>query len=157
MSWLLWTPPALFAIVIAVRLGGIEWGDVQGRLLLAILAAGVLVGFAEEMMFRGIFLRGMRTDGRAEGWAVLWTAIAFGALHLPNVFLGTGLAGLAQFPLAAITGVTLYLFRRGFGSILPRWWRMASGTFPRSWISTMETASPMTSRCTARWRSRRSR
>ena len=119
MSWLLWTPPALFAIVIAVRLGGIEWGDVQGRLLLAILAAGVLVGFAEEMMFRGIFLRGMRTRGRAEGWAVLWTAIAFGALHLPKVFLGTGLAGLAQFPLAALTGVTLYLFRRGFGSILP--------------------------------------
>jgi len=118
MSWGLWTPPALFAVVIGVRFGGIQWGDVPVRLLLAILAAGVLVGFAEEMMFRGIFLRGMRTRGRAEGWAMLWTTIAFGALHLPNVFLGTGLVGLAQFPLAALTGVTLYLFRRGFGSIL---------------------------------------
>jgi len=119
MSWLLWTPPALFVVVIGVRLGGIQWGDVPVRLLLAILAAGVLVGFAEEMMFRGIFLRGMRTRGRAEGWAVLWTSIAFGALHLPNVFLGTGLVGIAQVPLAAIAGVTLYLFRRGFGSLVP--------------------------------------
>lgn len=119
MSWLLWAPPTLFVIVIVVRLAGIQWGDVPGKLLFAILVAGVLVGFAEEMLFRGIYLRGMRANGRAEGWAVLWTAVAFGALHLPNVFLGTGLAGLAQFPLAAITGVTLYLFRRGFGFILP--------------------------------------
>jgi len=92
---------------------------VPGRLLLAIIAAGVLVGFAEEMMFRGIFLRGMRTGGRPEGWAMLWTTLAFGALHLPNVLLGTGLAGLAQVPLAALVGVTLYLFRRGFGAIVP--------------------------------------
>jgi len=119
MSWLLWTPPLLFALVIGVRLVGIEWSVVPGRLLLAIVAAGVLVGFAEEMMFRGIFLRGMRTGGRAEGRAMLWTTLAFGALHLPNVFLGTGLAGLAQVPLAALTGVTLYLFRRGFGVIVP--------------------------------------
>ena len=111
MSWLLWTPPLLFALVIGVRLVGVEWSLVPARLLLAIVAAGVLVGFAEEMMFRGIFLRGMRTGERTEGWAMLWTALAFGALHLPNVFLGTGVAGLAQVPLAALTGVTLYLFR----------------------------------------------
>jgi membrane protease YdiL (CAAX protease family) len=119
MSGLLWTPPLLFALVIVVRLVGIEWSPVPGRLLLAIIAAGVLVGFAEEMMFRGIFLRGMRTGGRPEGWAMLWTTLAFGALHLPNVLLGTGLAGLAQVPLAALVGVTLYLFRRGFGAIVP--------------------------------------
>jgi membrane protease YdiL (CAAX protease family) len=119
MSWLLWTPPLLFVLVIGVRLVGIEWGAVSGRLLYAIVVAGVLVGFAEEMLFRGIFLRGMRTGGRTEGWAMLWTTIGFGALHLPNVFLGTGLVGLAQVPLAALTGVTLYLFRRGFGAVLP--------------------------------------
>jgi len=119
MSWLLWTPPLLFALVIGVRLVGIEWSLVPARLLLAIVAAGGLVGFAEEMMFRGIFLRGMRSGGRTEGWATLWTALAFGALHLPNVFLGTGVAGLAQVPLAALTGVTLYLYRRGFAAILP--------------------------------------
>jgi membrane protease YdiL (CAAX protease family) len=61
----------------------------------------------------------MRTGGRAERWAMLWTALAFGTLHLPNVFLGTGVAGLAQVPLAALTGVALYLFRRGFAAILP--------------------------------------
>ena len=119
MQWLLWTPPLLFVLVIVVRLVGIEWSLVPGRLLLAIIGAGVLVGFAEEMMFRGIFLRGMRTGDRPEGRVMLWTALAFGALHLPNVLLGTGLAGLAQVPLAALIGVTLYLFRRGFGAIVP--------------------------------------
>jgi len=43
MSGLLWTPPLLFALVIVVRLVGIEWSLVPARLLLAIVTAGVLV------------------------------------------------------------------------------------------------------------------
>ncbi len=136
--------------MIGVRLVGIEWALVPGRLLLAIVAAGVLVGFAEEMMFRGIFLRGMRTGGRSESRAMLWTTLAFGALHLPNVFLGTGVAGLAQVPLAALTGVTLYLFRRGFAAIVPA--MVAHGLWDISAFLDLNhgRATRTTSRCTAR-------
>lgn len=43
--------------MIAFRLVGIQWSAVPPDLLLAILAAGVGVGFAEELLFRGLFLR----------------------------------------------------------------------------------------------------
>ncbi|HEX3224001.1 MAG TPA: CPBP family intramembrane glutamic endopeptidase [Nocardioides sp.] len=105
-----------------VRAGG---GPVRRRRLrrhllgaaLAIVAAGVLVGFAEEMVFRGIFLRAMRAGARPEGQAALWTAVAFGLFHLPNVFLGTGLLGLvwsgSSSPPATATSSTSSAARAG--------------------------------------------
>lgn len=118
MSRLLWALPMLLVTIIVIRFAGLEWSRMPGDLILACVVAAGLVGFSEEMLMRGFFLRGMRGNGRNEGSAVLWTVVAFGLLHLPNVFLGTGLAGLLQLPLAALTGVPLYLFRRGFTLIV---------------------------------------
>jgi membrane protease YdiL (CAAX protease family) len=109
----------LFTGIILIRLLFIRWQDVPTELLLVVLGVGVGVGFAEEMALRGIFLRGMRTQGRSEGRAVLWTCIAFGLLHIPNIFLGTGVLGISQLLLAALTGFILYLFRRRFAWIVP--------------------------------------
>lgn len=109
----------LFAGIILIRLLFIRWSEVPVDLLLVVLGVGVGVGFAEEMALRGIFLRGMRTNGCSEGRAVLWTCIAFGLLHIPNIFLGTGVFGIAQLFLAALTGFILYLFRRRFAWIVP--------------------------------------
>ena len=54
------------------------------------------MGLAEELVFRGIVLRCLRTGNRPESTVALWTALAFGLFHLPNVFMGTGAAGLSQ-------------------------------------------------------------
>jgi uncharacterized protein len=109
----------LWFVAIAVRVVGTEWSKIPPSLLVMILLAGVGVGFAEELMFRGIFLRAMREGGRAEAWAAIWTAVVFGAFHFPNILLGTGIAGLSQLVLAALSGILLYLFRRQFGVIWP--------------------------------------
>ena len=109
---------AFFVLAIVVRLLGVDWGSTGIALLLEVLATGVLVGFAEEILFRGIFLRSMRTGGRTEAYAALWTAIAFGLFHLPNVFVGIGGLQLTQVAIAAISGVILYLFRRSRGTIV---------------------------------------
>lgn len=109
----------LFVVTIVLRLVFIKWGEVPTDLLLVVIAVGIGVGFAEEMALRGVFLRGMRTNGRSEGRAVLWTTIAFGLLHIPNIFLGVGLLGMIQLVLAALTGFVLYLFRRRFAWIVP--------------------------------------
>ena len=109
----------LFVGTIVLRLVFINWGEVPTELLLVVIAVGIGVGFAEEMALRGVFLRGMRTNGRNEGRAVLWTTIAFGLLHIPNIFLGTGLFGIVQLLLAGLTGFVLYLFRRRFAWIVP--------------------------------------
>lgn len=110
---------AVWCLTIVVRLAGVRWGDVPLDLLAAIVASGVLVGFAEETLFRGFFLRAMRSGGRAEGRAALWVAVCFGLFHLPNVVMGTGALGLIQVVLAAASGGVLYVFRRHFGVIWP--------------------------------------
>lgn len=109
----------LWWLAIAVRLAGTEWSEVPRDLLLAIVVTGVLVGFAEEALLRGFVLRGLREGGRNEAAAALWTAVLFGLLHLPNVFLGTGVVGTIQILIAALSGVVLYVFRRHFGVIWP--------------------------------------
>ncbi|MCP9785776.1 CPBP family intramembrane glutamic endopeptidase [Cyanobium sp. N5-Cardenillas] len=105
--------------MVAFRLVGIQWGAVPTDLLLAILAAGVGVGFAEELLFRGLFLRCLRQGGRSEASAAIWTGLCFGLFHLPNVFMGMGWFGLIQVVLAALSGILLYVFRRDTGLLWP--------------------------------------
>ena len=132
-----------FIASILIRFVGIDWGSVETGLLLVVIASGVLVGFAEEMLFRGVFLRSMRTNGRTEAVAALWTAIAFGLFHLPNLLVGSGANQLVQVVLAALSGATLYAFRRFRGVILPAMiahgvWDMSaflSGSNGRDWLS----------------------
>jgi hypothetical protein len=108
---------AFFVLCILVRVAGIQWGSVDRSVLLVVIASGVLVGFAEELLFRGVFLRSLRTNGRTEAVAALWTAIAFGLFHLPNLLV-SGPTQIAQILLAAASGATLYVFRRQRGLIL---------------------------------------
>jgi len=110
---------AVWCVAIVVRLVGVRWGEVPAGLLAAVVASGVLVGFAEELLFRGVLLRGLRAGGRSEARAAIWTALCFGLFHLPNVFMGMGLPGLLQVFLAAASGSVLYAFRRHFGVIGP--------------------------------------
>lgn len=104
---------------IALRLAGVDWQAVPLDLLLAVVVSGVLVGFAEETLFRGFVLRALREGGRAESSAALWTAVCFGLFHLPNVLMGTGAVGVIQVFLAALSGSVLYVFRRHTGRLWP--------------------------------------
>lgn len=109
---------AFFIGSILVRLAGMDWDSIEPASLLVVIASGVLVGFAEEMLFRGVFLRSLRTSGRTEAKAALLTAVAFGLFHLPNAFVGGGAISAIQVLLAGGTGATLYAFRRHRGFIL---------------------------------------
>lgn len=121
------TAMAFWWASIALRAIGIEWARVPTDLLLAIVASGVLVGFAEELLFRGLYLRGMRAGRRGEAAAAIGTAAAFGLFHLPNVFMGTGAIGLLQVVLAGASGLVLYAFRRHHGTLWPA--MLAHGTW----------------------------
>ena len=119
MSAILWIPVVLFGLGIIGHLIGVHWAAVPTDLLLAIVAAGVLVGFAEETLFRGIILRSLRTDNRAEAWVVLISSLWFGFFHLTNVLNGSPLGGvIVQCLMASMVGATLYLFRRFSGLLV---------------------------------------
>lgn len=118
MSRILYVAIGFFVFAIAVRFAATEWSQLGAAYLGAVLLAGVLVGFTEEMLFRGIVLRSLRDGVRSEGAAVLWTSVGFGLFHLPNLLVGVGPTQVVQIALAALTGVILYAFRRSNGLIV---------------------------------------
>ncbi|MBD5786061.1 CPBP family intramembrane metalloprotease [Cellulosimicrobium terreum] len=117
LHWGYWLLPALMVLVALLHLLGVDWGAFAPEHLLAVLAASVLVGFAEETLFRGIVLRSLRQGDRSEGTAALWTTLWFGAFHLTNLLLGEPGAVL-QVVFAALSGFAFYLLRRGTGVLV---------------------------------------
>ena len=75
----------------------------------ALLLATLLIGTAEELMFRGVVLQALR-DRRREGVAAILTALLFGAFHL----VAGPLAGISS----AIGGYLYYASRRVSGGLL---------------------------------------
>lgn len=112
-------PIAIFVVGIVAHLAIADWAKAPTDVLLAIFAAGLLVGFAEETLFRGIVLRSLRTNLRPEAWVMLISALWFGFFHLPNVLVGSPLGGvLLQCVQASVAGIVLYLFRRVRGLLV---------------------------------------
>jgi len=119
MGWALRAAPVLFALALVLRFAGVDWPDVPADLLLPVALSGILVGFCEETLFRGIVLRCLRTSARPEALVVLWVSLAFGLFHLGNLLFGQSVGAVAyQVVSAAIAGVTLYLFRRWTGVLV---------------------------------------
>lgn len=119
MYGFLWVPLVIFVVGIVVHFAIADWANTPADLLLAIVAAGVLVGFTEETLFRGIILRSLRTNLRPEAWVMLISSVWFGFFHLTNLVVGSPVSGvLLQCILASSAGVVLYLFRRVRGLLL---------------------------------------
>lgn len=79
----------------------------------------LLVGFTEEVTFRGVLLVGLRTRFR-EVWVWLITTTAFAAAHLVNIVLGRAVAEtVEQVFFAFLAGTVFYVFRRVTGSLIP--------------------------------------
>jgi membrane protease YdiL (CAAX protease family) len=107
--WLLYL--ALFS---ASALNG---GLPPASVTLFILVNTLLVGWSEEVMFRGVWLRGLfRSYGI---WvAILGSSVLFGAMHVLNVFLTGDLRGAVLQAVAAfLSGVFLAAVRLRTGSL----------------------------------------
>lgn len=119
VSGFLRVPILLFGVGIIVHFAVADWGKASAGLLLAILAAGILVGFAEETLFRGIILRALRTNVRPEAWVILISSLWFGFFHMTNIANGSPVGGvISQCLIASAVGVVLYLFRRVRGLLV---------------------------------------
>ena len=131
-TWLGWWPPiwhdhkpvqrwvrVVPFILIGASILGCDYGNLldqtTGLVLLLVLTAA-MVGFTEELMFRGIGVNVFRRAGFTEGKVALWTSLSFGAIHLGNA-LNTGGTAIFQALIASFIGYLLYLIRRGSGGI----------------------------------------
>lgn len=107
--WLLFL--ALFA------LSAMNAGLPPASVTLFILANTLMVGWSEEVMFRGIWLRGLFRSGGIWG-AIIGSSVLFGAMHVLNVFLTGDLRGAVIQALAAfLSGVFLAAVRLRTGSL----------------------------------------
>jgi len=102
------------AAILACDYGNLVDQKVGLVLLLALTTA--MVGFTEELMFRGVGVSVFRRGGFTEGRVALWTSLAFGAVHLTNA-ISTGGQAIAQALVVSFAGYFFYLVRRGSGGI----------------------------------------
>jgi membrane protease YdiL (CAAX protease family) len=113
LTWL----PMLY---IVVGLGfAVAIGLPPAGVLLWILFNTFLVGLSEELMFRGVLLQAFRRT--VSIWpAVALTTLAFGAIHILNVFMtGELRAALIQSAAAALSGLLFIALRLRTGSLWP--------------------------------------
>ncbi|QNG38581.1 CPBP family intramembrane metalloprotease [Geodermatophilaceae bacterium NBWT11] len=114
--WVAVVPVAmLLAVVAATDYAGLADRGVVFSLLL--LASTLLVGFGEELMFRGVGLTVFRSNGFSEGKAALWSTVVFGSAHATNL-VSSGPGAYVQVFVAALSGYFLYLVRRRSGGLL---------------------------------------
>lgn len=119
-----WTliAPAAFLIIALGNFAFTDWGNISAGFLLVAVVLGLLVGFAEEIVCRGLLLVGLRgTFHEVAVWAL--TCVLFGFMHGVNVFLGASVGPtIIQVVGAAMQGSAFYILRRYYGSLL---WAMA--------------------------------
>ena len=120
MPVVFWLIPVCWFLLVALRLAAAPWPAMNMTYIVVLGAAMLLVGFNEELLFRGIVATVARGAGEgSEARVMLVSAIAFGLFHLPNVLAGQALgATLGQVAYAFVMGCALYTSMRLAGSIL---------------------------------------
>ncbi|WP_097881610.1 CPBP family intramembrane glutamic endopeptidase [Streptomyces sp. st140] len=114
--WLIALPLVLFATVAAItNYPGLADRGLAFALLL--LVATLMVGFGEELLFRGIGVTAFRQAGHSEFRVGLWTTLLFGAAHGTNIF-SAGPQALVQVVATSCTGLVFYLILRRTGALV---------------------------------------
>ena len=114
VKWM-WAIPVVLGVVVLI---GIDWAQISavGAPYLLWLAVGtLLVGFNEEIVYRGLALVAFR-GAYKEVYVWLLTSVLFGLLHGANVFLGQALVPtIQQMVFAFVLGGVFYVVRRVTG------------------------------------------
>ena len=109
-------------LVVVATLIGIDYGNLgdMGATMILWLAIGTaLVGFSEEITYRGLAVVGFR-GGYSEVRVWLFASLLFGLLHGVNVILGQGaVLTVRQVIFAFVLGSVFYAIRRITGTIVP--------------------------------------
>ncbi len=117
VKWL-WAIPVLLGLMVLAGIDYTQLGAVGAPFLLSLALGTALVGFNEEIAYRGVALVAFRGQYK-EVLAWFWTSLMFGLLHGANVVLGQPLVPtIRQVVLAFLLGTVFYVARRVTGSLL---------------------------------------
>ncbi len=115
-----WLIPACFVGISLIRLFCSPWSSFDATYLIVLAFAMTMVGFNEELLFRGILGYGARgPDPWSEARTMLVSAVGFGIFHLPNLLVGQALGPtLIQVCYAFLLGIALTVSMRISRTIL---------------------------------------
>lgn len=117
-GWM-WPAPILVVVASVAHFAGADYGRYEAGTVLAILVAGLLVGFTEEMVTRGIGVSLLRR-ARHKEWAVMaLSSLVFALMHLTNLLSGQSLATVLPTVLYTFGfGISMYLTLRVGGRLV---------------------------------------
>ncbi len=121
--WPIETRRYLFFIPVWILVTGNIWDGFSpsfgGVALLISTLSMLLVGYVEEMIFRGFLFLGMKSEGRPT-IAIVISSITFGIGHIVNIFAGQAtLETIVQILFAISWGFILTMVFHRSGSLLP--------------------------------------
>ena len=118
-SWWMWIAPVTVLAPIVLRVLGIDWGQNGFEVVALVMATGLLIGFVEELLTRGICIKMLRSGGHGE-WAVAaLSSLVFALLHSINLLTGQPIATVAFTVVYAFAfGVLMYLTLRTTGFLV---------------------------------------
>jgi len=117
-GWM-WIAVAVVLFFNVLHFASIDYAEAGAGIVIAWLATGLFVGFAEEVLTRGFVVNLMRKGGYREIAVALVSAALFAAMHAGNLFSGQDLpTTLVQLVYTFAFGICMYLALRVTGNLI---------------------------------------
>ena len=118
-SWWMWLGPITALVPVLLRILGIDWGRHGIDVVAMVLFTGAMVGFVEELLYRGIGVKMLRDGGHGELTVAALTSLVFAFSHSINLFSGQEIATVAfTWVYTFAFGVLMYLTLRSTGFLV---------------------------------------
>lgn len=117
-GWM-WLAPALVLAPVLLRALGVDYGAYASGVVATTLFAGLLVGFVEEVLCRGVVVTLLRRGGSSEWVVMVVSSVIFALLHSANALSGMAPATVAVTVVYTFGfGVAMYLTLRVTGNLV---------------------------------------
>ncbi|GAA2248409.1 CPBP family glutamic-type intramembrane protease [Herbiconiux moechotypicola] len=118
-SWWMWIGVAVVLLFNVLRFASADYGAWDAGAVIAVLLAGLCVGFAEEVLTRGFAVNLLRRGGYGERSVMLLSSLLFAALHSGNLLSGNSVVTVAfTVVYTFLFGVTMYVALRVTGNLI---------------------------------------
>ncbi len=117
-AWM-WVAPVAVGVAIVLRFLGIPYRDYGAAVVALTIATGLMIGFVEELLCRGIVVKLLRGGGQPEWIVMVVSSLIFALLHTTNLLSGMTIATVAATVLFTFGfGICMYLTLRATGNLL---------------------------------------
>lgn len=117
-GWM-WIAPAVVLVTAGLRIAGTDYASYSAGVVVTVYATGLFIGFAEELITRGIAVDLLRRRGYSERVVMVLSSVIFALMHSTNVLSGQApLTVGVTMVFTFVFGVAMYLTMRVTGSLI---------------------------------------